>query len=79
MTTSDFTVKLFIPEEAYKYYCSQQLFGKSFKDYLKDSIIKQMADAENLPVSIASIHIAYDNAELIKMLDERGNELVTED
>ena len=38
-----------------------------------------MTDEESLPVSIASVHIAYDNAELIEMLDERGNELVTED
>ena len=38
-----------------------------------------MTDTEKLPISIASIHIAYDNAELIQILDERGNLLVAED
>lgn len=35
---------------------------------------------ENLPkVVIASIHFAYDNKELIELLEKRGNSLVTED
>ena len=38
-----------------------------------------MTNEESPPVSIASIHIAYDNKELIEMLDERGNLLVAED
>ena len=78
MTTSDFAVKLFIPKEAFQEFCNPRL-NKSFKDYLKENIMRQMTDEKSLPVSIASIHIAYDNAELINMLDERGNLLVKED
>jgi hypothetical protein len=78
VTTSDFTVKLFIPKEAYRDFCSPFL-DRSFKEYLRDSIIDQMTNDQSPPVSIASIHIAYDNKELIEMLDERGNLLVAED
>ena len=52
---------------------------KSFKDYLKDQIEQQMTEEGSPPVCIASIHFAYDNGELIRMLEERGNLFVTED